>query len=143
MAVATITDPPSWLRRGTPASFEIKAARRSSFDEAVLRSGYVTEVSILSPGVEPCEPLARVLTFDPAKPRPAAREEVIHGNGQIIRRVYENAVTAVGGIPVRTSARQPLRRSGMDYVIDHPDGSQTIYSGPEGYREALRDGVVR
>jgi hypothetical protein len=31
----------------------------------------------------------------------------------------------------------------MDYVIDHPDGSQTIYCGAEGYREAVRDGTVR
>jgi hypothetical protein len=35
-----------------------------------------------------------------------------------------------------------MRRESHDYVIDQPDGSQSIYSGADGYREALRDGQV-
>ena len=94
VAAATITDPPSWLRRGTPASFAFKCPRLSSFNEAVMRAAYVTEVSVLSPGFQPAEPLARVLTFDPAKPpaappkppsRPAA-SRVVHQPAPRLRR---------------------------------------------------------
>jgi hypothetical protein len=34
---------------------------------------------------------------------------------------------------------QAIRRESRDYVIDQPDGSQVIYSGAQGYAEALRD----
>ena len=45
VAVATVTDRPEWLKRGTRASFGCKLARYSSFERHdVMRKGYVTEV---------------------------------------------------------------------------------------------------
>jgi hypothetical protein len=32
-------------------------------------------------------------------------------------------------------------RDGRDVIVNQPDGRQIIYSGPDAYREALRDGV--
>ena len=73
-----------------------------------------------------------------------AAGEVIYGNGKTITRYFDNAIVAVGGKPLlRTSSGRAIRREGRDYVIDQPDGSQVIYSGAEGYREALRDGTLR
>jgi hypothetical protein len=83
-----------------------------------------------------------MLYVKPIEPMPAA-PEVFYGDGTSMRRVFGNVVLAVGGVPVRTSARQPLRRVGADYVVEHEDGSATIYSGAEGYREALRDGLLK
>ena len=60
-----------------------------------------------------------------------------------MRRYFPNGELAVGGKPLlRTRSGQAIRREGRDYVIDQPDGSQIIYSGAEGYREALRDGTL-
>jgi hypothetical protein len=72
----------------------------------------------------------------------AAVGEVIPGDGRTITRYFGNAVLAVGGKPLlRTSSGQAIRRVGRDYIIDQPDGSQTIYSA-EGYMEALREGTL-
>jgi hypothetical protein len=63
-ALATVTDRPEWLERGTAASFSFTLGRRSSFDRSdVLRKGLVTEVSVLTTGCQPLEPGARVLTL--------------------------------------------------------------------------------
>lgn len=75
VAVATVTDRPEWLKRGTRASFGCKLARYSSFERHdVMRKGYVTEVSVLTVGHEPLEPGARVLTLrenaNPILPEP-------------------------------------------------------------------------
>lgn len=81
VAIAEVTERPSWLKRGTPASFEAICPRYCSFGNPILRSGLVTEVSVLSPGVEPAEPLAQVLYVKPVEPKPAARVQVIYGDG--------------------------------------------------------------
>jgi hypothetical protein len=150
-ALATIDDPPKWLQRGTKASVGMKAprVRAATFDahENVVSWAIVDEISVLSPGVEPREPRAQVLslsrTESPAAVTTSGRAvagEVILGNERIIRRNV-GTILAVGGKPLRTSSGYPIRSEGRDYVIDQPDGSQVIYSA-EGYREALRDGQV-
>ena len=91
MADATVTDPPAWLKRHTPASFAYVLPRKCSFGNDILRSAYVTEVSVLSLVRAHAEPLAEVLTFNPTeKPRPkqaasrhqaAVGETVFYGGG--------------------------------------------------------------
>ena len=77
-ALAQITDRPPWLERGCRCSFGYGPAGTGQFAGCeILRRGVVTEVSVLSPGVEPAEPLAQVLTIHPTEtPKPAPT--VIH-----------------------------------------------------------------
>lgn len=53
VALATLTEKPSWLGYGTRASFEFRPLQMSSFGDGIVRSGIVSEVSVLSPDVEP------------------------------------------------------------------------------------------
>ena len=82
-AVAELEEVPSWVRRGTPASFAFHALQMSSFGDNVVRSALVTEVSLLS-ALDPYEPAARVLNLKPIQ-KPAAREEVFYGGQTIVR----------------------------------------------------------
>jgi hypothetical protein len=89
LAVCDVTDPPSWLKRDTPASFEYRALRRSEFRGfRRVDQGLVSEVSILSPGVRPKEPAAKVLTLRPSN----TAGEVIRG-GRFIHRYFESPIT--------------------------------------------------
>ena len=68
--------PTGWLTRGTHASFAFIPVQESSFtqpsDADHIRHGWITEVSILSPGTKPAEPRAKVTLLQPAKqPKPA------------------------------------------------------------------------
>jgi hypothetical protein len=67
-AIATLDKCPHWLKRGTAASFRFVPLQWSSFDDKVLRSGIVREVSVLN-GVEPADPDARVLHVNPIESR--------------------------------------------------------------------------
>ena len=90
-ARCTITDPPSWLRRGTKASFAFYELQQQAVGdwERVLR-GLVSEVSILSAARRPKEPRAEVTLLYRSKPSPAVRAsassafagEVFTGGGQ-------------------------------------------------------------
>jgi hypothetical protein len=145
-ASCELDEKPDWLRRGSGVSWSYNPLHQYTAlgtDTKVLTSCIIREVSILSPSVSPAEPLAHVALVRQVEPKPAAGERFIYGDGTLIRRYFPNAVVAVGGVPMRTGARKPLRRSGADWVVDHPDGSATIYCGPDGYQEALQDGVVR
>jgi hypothetical protein len=66
-----VTAPPGWLTRGTPGSFAFIPVQESSFtqpgDADHIRHGWITEVSILSPGTKPAEPRAKVTLLQPAK----------------------------------------------------------------------------
>jgi hypothetical protein len=113
VARASVTKPPGWLKRGTPASLSFHSMGRASSEsrqvyEAIVRRGIadakpageweyveralVGEVSILSPGVQPAEPLAKVLLVERADSpvavpdRSVAGEQVIHGDGRLLRR---------------------------------------------------------
>lgn len=151
-AHVTVTDPPCWLDKRTAASFGRITVHAPPMGEDAHRvtRALVKEVSILSPDRRPREPLARVLWIGkpespaavPATSDRSVAGEVIYGDGTLVRRYYENAVLAVGGRPVQTSSGLAIRRMCSDYVIDQPDGSQVIYSGADGYREALRDGAL-
>ena len=160
-ASTTVTAPPPWLKRGTRVSFGSKILDRREisireYDADVVALAFVEEVSVLSPSVKPREPCAEVLSIRPIEKKPASSPaavtttsnravagEVIRADGRTITRYFDNAVVAVGGEPLlRTRSGQVVRREGRDYVIDQADGSQTIYSGREGYLEALRDGTL-
>ena len=97
-ATARVTEPPSWLTRGTPASFAFLPVAESSFvqpgEAAHIRTGWITEISVLAPGTRAAEPRAMVTTLLPAeqpkpatapptppkpKPAPALTRRVSHG----------------------------------------------------------------
>lgn len=63
-ALTTITDPPGWLKIGSPASISYHLATESTLGgrSRVLR-GVMAECSILSPSRRPAQPGARVLTM--------------------------------------------------------------------------------
>jgi hypothetical protein len=107
VAVATVTKPPPWLKRGTPASFAHICPVRSSFGDPILRSGLVTEVSLLSPGVEPAEPLAQVVVLKRTAP-PTPGVEI--ASGDRARRHHDTAPRAItlppGGIIYRPNIGQ-------------------------------------
>jgi hypothetical protein len=96
---AVITAAPSWLKSGTPASLCSKILDHSRFHEPLapslrahdlVYSAIVTEMSILSPGVKPAEPLAKVVLLQRStatpEPHPSPGDVVIYGDGTIIRR---------------------------------------------------------
>lgn len=73
VAVARVAEQPSWLGRGTAASFAYYPVQTDSFGHNILRCGYMKEVSVLSPGVEPYESGARVefvKSVEEPKPKP-------------------------------------------------------------------------
>jgi hypothetical protein len=86
MARAVVSDPPGWLKKGTAASFASPSSSRSLFSEDLVCNAFVTEISLLSPGVKRAEPLAKVVVLERtdlpvarATPdRHAAAGEVIH-----------------------------------------------------------------
>ena len=125
------------------------------------RACILQEISLVGVGMKPGYKGAEIIRSmgfperakpSPPKPPPTVQEstsdraaagEVFYGDGKTITRYGIGRVLAVGGKPVlRTSSGRAVRCMGDDYVIDRPDGSQVIYSGDEGYSEALRDGVL-
>jgi hypothetical protein len=83
-ALTTITDPPGWLKRGTPVSLSYINLHTQTLGQAsrVLR-GLLVEASVLSPGVRPAEARAQVATFHRAE----AAGQVIHDPpGTVLRR---------------------------------------------------------
>ena len=102
-ALVTITDPPAWLKRGTPASISYHDFQRQAIgdSERILR-GLIPEVSILSPGRRPAEPGARVATFHRTESSPSPARvtsdrpgvgEVFYGDGTLIRRYFNTPIT--------------------------------------------------
>jgi len=90
----------SWhLRRN---EWNVRGARAE-----VVTSAFLREVSVLSPGTEPTEPLAEVLLFTPSKSAPVARSgrqvagdvAIDHPPGTKVTSFY--AVVSVGGVLVR------------------------------------------
>lgn len=101
----TVDEKPWWLGRGTRASWRVRPIHRAALghSERVLK-GWIDQVSVLSPGVEPAEPFAQVMSLRESD-EPAARSspavapgglaagEVIYGNGQLVRRYFPTAIT--------------------------------------------------
>jgi len=89
VANATVHDAPPWLRKeDTKASFSFIALWHGTFTACEhVMDAFVREVSILSPGIKPAEPLARVLRLAPVDepPSPASAGEIIHGGAKIVR----------------------------------------------------------
>lgn len=110
-ASVELTYPPGWLKRNGGVSWSHNALQTQDVNGTTrLLRGLITEVSILSPSVEPAEPRARVAWIGesqrasaagPSSDRPVAGE-VIYGDGRTITRYFDNAVLAVGGRPVRS-----------------------------------------
>lgn len=92
-ALVDVDDPPpTWLKVGTPVSFKFVTLSRTTAGgcETITR-GLMLEVSVLSPGVEPAEPRARVATLErsssPASGSPPAGGTVIrHKPGERLFR---------------------------------------------------------
>jgi hypothetical protein len=93
-ASARVTDPPAWLKKGTPASYGFWPYHRSV--GGWIHKSWLKEVSILSSAHEPKQPLARVTVLErvadsPAAERTTSRQavgEVIHhkpGGERLIR----------------------------------------------------------
>ena len=101
-ARATLTAPPVWPKRGTGASFESISLQRNDWDihgvkADVIAHAIVKEVSALSTK-RPAEPRAEVLTCYRTEPVPGSPElqpgdQVIYGNGQLIRRYFPAVIT--------------------------------------------------
>ena len=143
------------LDADVPEDIEFEVGQNVSVGIQQLKIGscgtFLQEVSIVRRGAVKGAQITRRFALEPkrlaespaAAPTSAVAGEVIYGNGKTITRYFDNAIVAVGGKPLlRTTLGQVIRREGRDYVIDQPDGSQVIYSGAEGYREALRDGTL-
>lgn len=146
-ASVELTDAPGWLKRNGGVSWSYGALRTRETlppevgESTVLARGFIHEVSILTPSTKPAEPLACVVWFGEERSSRAVAGEVIYGGRAVIRR-NTGTVLAVGGKPLRTISGRSIRRVGRDVMVDHEDGSSTIYSGSDAYREALRDGVA-
>jgi hypothetical protein len=88
-----IDDAPEWLSTNTPASVGFAALHRGTpingWDDLV-RSALVTEVSVLSPGVRPAEPLAKVVFLREHATEPEG--EVFYG-GPRLTRYFETTIT--------------------------------------------------
>lgn len=120
-----ITAAPSWLKYGTPASISTKILDHSKFDEALaprLRahelaySAIVDEVSILSPGVKPAEPLAKVvfLKRSTATPEPHG-DVVIYGNGTLLRGPTSAKCSASGETEALDGQPSPTQTIGSHH----------------------------
>ena len=107
VAHATVAAPPSWLKRGTRASFGFAVLHRrelniSGTQADVIARAIMQEVSVLSPATTPAEPCAEVLSV------PSDRDKAHHQS----RRA--------AGHPVRRP-RTPRRRSrGSSSRQHHP-----------------------
>jgi len=90
-ARATVTDPPAWLKQGVRASFRVSTYQRRGPDfgpaERVV-GAIVGEVSVLSPGVDPAEPLAEVLMFREAEAKPSRSVAAVGSAAAIGDRVF-------------------------------------------------------
>ena len=99
-ALATIdNEPPAWMRRyETKCSFRIATYARGSFTDAELvRGALVSEVSVLSPGTQPAEPLAQVLSVRRSEaPKPTVRTHAPYVDPA--QRAAQDAARARGSI---------------------------------------------
>ena len=118
VALATIDGtPPAWMRRyDTKCSFRIATYARGSFTDAELvRGALVSEVSVLSPGTEPAEPLAQVLSVRPTEMKPAISRAVASAVRNVdpsVRHAQEDAARrgvlyrpAIGQVPASGDAQ--------------------------------------
>ena len=70
-AVAELDKCPAWLKRGTRASFQYYPLATDSFGHNIVRSGLISEVSVLKE-LEPYEPSAAVVYVKPKVEKPPA-----------------------------------------------------------------------
>jgi hypothetical protein len=88
-----LNDPPAWLRTGSGVSISRSAYSRRDPGAGwgLIRKALLSEVSILSPGVEPAFPGAQVVWIgDPQPPASktdrTAADEILYGDGTTITR---------------------------------------------------------
>jgi len=96
-AACELDECPDWLKRGGGVSWgyhHLSSYTPWGGGPDVMTSALIREISVLSPGVNPAVKLARVAYV---KEKPVAvrhhaepEGEVIYGNGQLIRRYYDN-----------------------------------------------------
>lgn len=104
-ATATILDAPGWLAKGTPASRTTASWQHTALGAAsrILR-GALTELSILSPGVKPNEPGARVMVLEragEAAARSRARRTALQDHDRLLTRdEVEKFAVLAGHLPI-------------------------------------------
>jgi hypothetical protein len=92
-------DLPTWFKRGAPASCGYLPLHRRDVAIAgtradVIGNALLREISVLSPGVEPAEPLAEVMLVERAARSTAeAGEVIVHPPGTRVRRYYPATFT--------------------------------------------------
>ena len=108
-ARCTIDRPPSWLAKGTRASVAYASLARGGMgDWSWVHRGLVTELSILSPSVEPAEPRARVVLLERSTATPRA--------APITRRRGDNPPAPHEGPPrITHDDRGELMPTGMPF----------------------------
>jgi hypothetical protein len=124
-ARCTVTSPPAWLKRGTRASFGfVRRSEQEIPGRCRVQCGYVTEVSVLRPGVEPAEPRAQVslLTSSPAAASTTSDRGVAVGDVVIHDRSdaeIERLIAAEEARRGRASSTRPglLVRPGVGQVL--------------------------
>jgi hypothetical protein len=105
-ALARIYERPAWLKRNTPVSFGYGSAgtSRNVFGCEILRRGIVSEISLLSPGVEPAEPGAKVLTINRDETAALDPGDRVSYGGRMIYRPGIGQVLSVEGRRVGRAA---------------------------------------
>lgn len=97
---------PEWLKRGSAVSWcyhPLHTYQPWGDGPEVMTSALLREISVLSPGVEPAEKLARVAYVKelpaelPAARKPEPEGEVVFGYGELLRRPNIGQILRVGG----------------------------------------------
>ena len=100
-ASAELDRPPAWLKRNSAVSWSHIPLRTQDVNGTTrLLRGVITEVSVLSPSVQPAESMARVVLVDDARSPAAGRDRlaadatIIHTpHGAPIRRYFETEMS--------------------------------------------------
>jgi hypothetical protein len=94
-ASVALSEPPEWLKRNGGVSWGYKVLQEQDVNgtRRLLRA-FVTEISVLSPSVQPDEPLARVTWIGEQRLR-ARTVEHRHPPGRVLRRPNSGYVIGV------------------------------------------------
>jgi hypothetical protein len=86
-------DAPTWVKRGSRASWSYKVADRSTFVDGYIYGACVEEVSLLH-DLTPAEPGAQLILLRDAAPEAEPGGEIIHHGERLVRH-FDNAIVGV------------------------------------------------
>ena len=119
-ARCTINAPPTWLRRGTKASFECLPLQEQRMgDWNRIMRGLVREVSILQPGLQPAEPRAGVWLLQRAAETTSTTQ----------RRSMPTTPPLRGAHPAKCSTRRPMPPSAAPSARCSPSDDDRLGRG--------------